>query len=262
MFRQSFVVAAMVAGLLGPAGGLASSRELATVVVQSPGADESASFDGVVEAVRQTVVAAQVTGAVVAVEVKAGDVVRQARCMARIDARAASRTSPRATRRCNPRAPRSKCGQGVRPPEQLFEKNYTSRAALEACRAQFKATEAQCRRNWLRRVRHVRNPGFFVVKAPYGGVISDVPITLGDMAMPGRALAHHLRSRRHTGYRGGSANGYRPDRLGQAGENPGPPVPPRAASGLHLPTCSCCPRRMRLPTRPRSGSTCRRQPAT
>ena len=30
--------------------------------------------------------------------------------------------------------------------------------------------------------------GFFSVRAPFHGVVSDVPVTLGDMAMPGRPL--------------------------------------------------------------------------
>ena len=189
MFRQSFVVAAMVAGLLGPAGGLASSRELATVVVQSPGADESASFDGVVEAVRQTVVAAQVTGAVVAVEVKAGDVVRAGQVLARIDARAAEQNVAASDAQVqSARATLEVAVKEFDRQRQLFEKNYTSRAALERAEAQFKATEAQVSAQLAQAGAARAQSGFFVVKAPYGGVISDVPITLGDMAMPGRAL--------------------------------------------------------------------------
>jgi membrane fusion protein, multidrug efflux system len=30
--------------------------------------------------------------------------------------------------------------------------------------------------------------GFYVVRAPYAGVVSEVPVALGDMALPGRAL--------------------------------------------------------------------------
>ena len=89
MFRKCIVSAAVVAGLLGSFGTFASSRELATAVVQSSGAGEVASFDGVVEAVRQTVVAAQVSGAVVTVDVKAGDAVRAGQVLARIDGRTA-----------------------------------------------------------------------------------------------------------------------------------------------------------------------------
>ena len=30
--------------------------------------------------------------------------------------------------------------------------------------------------------------GFYVVRAPFAGVVSEVPVQLGDMAMPGRPL--------------------------------------------------------------------------
>ena len=189
MFKECFVGAAMVAGLLGSAGSLASSRELATAVVRSPGAGESASFDGVVEAVRQTVVSAQVSGAVVAVEVKAGDVVRAGQVLARIDARAAEQNVAASDAQVqSARATLEVAIKEFDRQRQLFEKNYTSRAALERAEAQFKATEAQVSAQLARASAARAQSGFFVVKAPYGGVVSEVPITLGDMAMPGRAL--------------------------------------------------------------------------
>src|SRR5262245_33118791 len=188
-FKVCFVGAAMVAGLLGSAGTLASSRELATAVVQSPAAGESASFDGVVEAVRRTVVSAQVSGAVVAVEVKAGDVVKAGQVLARIDARAAEQNVAASDAQVlSARATLEVAIKEFERQKQLFEKNYTSRAALERAEAQFKATEAQVSAQLAQAGSARAQSGFFVVKAPYGGVISEVPITLGDMAMPGRAL--------------------------------------------------------------------------
>jgi multidrug resistance efflux pump len=70
----------------------------------------------------------------------------------------------------------------------LFEKNYTSQAALERAEAQFKATQAQVSAQLAQAGAARAQSGFFVVRAPYGGVIADVPAMLGDMAMPGRPL--------------------------------------------------------------------------
>ena len=82
---------ALIAGLLLPAAGsLAVPAALATAPVQTAGAQASSGFDGVVEAVRQTVIAAQVAGAVTALDVKAGDTVKSGQVLARIDARAAA----------------------------------------------------------------------------------------------------------------------------------------------------------------------------
>jgi len=189
MIKQCFVGAAMVLGLLGSAGSVSTPRALATAVVQSAGAGESASFDGVVEAVRQTVVAAQVSGTVISVEAKAGDVVRAGQVLARIDARAAEQAA--AASDAQVQAARATLEVAIKEfdrQKQLFEKNYTSRAALERAEAQFKATEALVSAQLAQAGAARAQSGFFVVKAPYGGVISYVPITLGDMAMPGRAL--------------------------------------------------------------------------
>jgi multidrug efflux pump subunit AcrA (membrane-fusion protein) len=62
---------------------------LQTVTVQSTGAAGVVSLDAVVEPVRQTVLAAQVPGAIVALLVKAGDTVRAGQPLVRIDAQAA-----------------------------------------------------------------------------------------------------------------------------------------------------------------------------
>ncbi|MEO8754852.1 MAG: efflux RND transporter periplasmic adaptor subunit [Casimicrobiaceae bacterium] len=179
----------MVAGVLGAPGSLASPRQLATAIVQSPGAVESASFDGVVEAVRQTVVAAQVSGAVIAVEVKAGDVVKTGQVLARIDARTAEQNV--AASDAQVQSARATLEVAIKEYDrqtQLFERNFTSRAALERAEAQFKATQAQVSAQLAEAGAARAQSGFFVIKAPYGGVIAEVPITLGDMAMPGRAL--------------------------------------------------------------------------
>jgi RND family efflux transporter MFP subunit len=142
-----------------------------------------------VEAVRQTVVAAQVSGAVVAVEVKAGDVVKAGQVLARIDARAAEQNV--AASDAQVQSARATLEVAIKEFDRqklLFEKNYTSRAALERAEAQFKATQAQVSAQLAQAGAARAQSGFFVVKAPYNGVISEVPIMLGDMAMPGRAL--------------------------------------------------------------------------
>ena len=72
---------------------------LASAPVETSQREASSGFDGVVEAVRQSVVAAQVSGAVTAIEVKVGDRSRPAR-WSRIDARTPNRMPPPVTLRC------------------------------------------------------------------------------------------------------------------------------------------------------------------
>lgn len=189
MLKGCLVGTLLAASLFGPAAGPAIAGELATAVVQSPGAGETASFDGVVEAIRQTAVSAQVSGAVVAIEVKVGDVVKAGQVLARIDARAAEQNVAVSDAQVqSARATLEVATKDFERQKQLFEKNYTSQAALEKAEAQFKATQAQVSAQLAQAGVARAQSGYFVVKAPYGGVVAEVPVMQGDMAMPGRPL--------------------------------------------------------------------------
>ena len=72
-----------------PTATIASDTALPHVVVSAGGARDRVGYDGVVEAIRQTVLAGQVAGAIIALDVKAGDLVKAGQTIARIDARAA-----------------------------------------------------------------------------------------------------------------------------------------------------------------------------
>ncbi len=96
----------------------AAAQPLNAVTAQSASARPSAAFDGVVEAVRQTVIAAQVSGAVVRLDVKAGDRVQAGQVLLRIDARAAEQNGGGRRRAGAGGARRAGRGdQGVRAPE-------------------------------------------------------------------------------------------------------------------------------------------------
>jgi RND family efflux transporter MFP subunit len=181
---------AMVAGLLLPAGlSLAAPDALVTAPVQTAGAQPGSGFDGVVEAVRQTVVAAQVAGAVTAIDVKAGDTVKAGQVLVRIDARAAEQTASASEAQVqSAKALLEMASKDFERQKQLFQKQYISQAALERAESQFKATQAQSAALLAQAGAARTQTGFYVVRAPFAGVVSEVPVALGDMAMPGRAL--------------------------------------------------------------------------
>jgi len=167
----------------------AAAPALRTAAASAATSGRSASYDGVVEAVRQTSVAAQVPGAVVMLAVKAGDRVQAGQVLLRLDARAAEQNA--AAGAAQVRAARA--GQEVATREyerqkQLFEKNYISRAALERAEAQYKATQAEAAAQLASAGAARTQTDFHVVRAPYAGVVADVAVVLGDMAMPGRPL--------------------------------------------------------------------------
>jgi multidrug efflux system membrane fusion protein len=163
--------------------------ELRTAAASTATAGRNASYDGVVEAVRQTTVAAQVPGAVVALNVKAGDRVQAGQVLLRLDARAADQNA--AAGAAQVRAARATQEAATREYErqkQLFEKNYISRAALDRAEAQYKATQAEAAAQLASAGAARTQSDFHVVRAPYAGVVADVAVVLGDMAMPGRPL--------------------------------------------------------------------------
>src|SRR5512144_1205630 len=96
--RAALPLVLMFASALGPV----PSRALApndavppveSVAVTAQDGPTPTAYEGVVEAVRQTVLAAQVAGAVVALHVRAGDRVQAGQVLLRVDARAADPTA-------------------------------------------------------------------------------------------------------------------------------------------------------------------------
>jgi RND family efflux transporter MFP subunit len=71
---------------------------------------------------------------------------------------------------------------------QLYSKAYISQAALEQAEAQYKATQAQVNAQLAQAGAARTQSGFYLVRAPFAGVVAEVPVQLGDMAMPGRPL--------------------------------------------------------------------------
>jgi RND family efflux transporter MFP subunit len=162
---------------------------LATVAAQSERGAAPAGYDGVVQAVRQTVIAAQVPGAVVELPVKAGDTVQAGQLLARLDARAAQQTAAAGAAQVQAaRAAQEAAAREYERQKQLFEKRYISQAALDRAEAQHKAAQAEAAAQLASAGAARTQSGFYVVRAPYAGVVSDVAVVLGDMAMPGRAL--------------------------------------------------------------------------
>jgi RND family efflux transporter MFP subunit len=163
---------------------------LPTAPVRAAGAGTGISaYDGVVEAVRQTVVAAQVAGAVIALEVKAGDTVKAGQLLARIDARTAEQNASAAQAQVrSAQAMLEVATKDFERQKQLHDKQYISAAALERAESQYKATQAQAAALLAQAGAAGTQSGLHVVRAPYAGVVAEVPVALGDMALPGKAL--------------------------------------------------------------------------
>ena len=193
----ALAAAGLAAGGFGVAGhaagpSAAAADEVparASAVVASGAPSQAAGYDGVVEALRQTVVAAQVPGAVVALNVKAGDRVKAGQVLLRLDARAAEQQAGAAAAQVQAaRAAQEAATREFERQRQLHQKNYISQAALDRAEAQHKSAQAQAAAQLAAAGAARTESGFYTVKAPYDGIVSDVAVVLGDLALPGRPL--------------------------------------------------------------------------
>ena len=190
MLMPPLATAALLTGLLAvQAVWAVEATPLKTHAVLAGGAARQSSVDGVVEAVRDTTLSAQVPGAIVALTVKAGDTVKAGQELVRIDARAASQSAAASVAQVDAaRASLQVASKEFERQKQLFQKQYISQAALDRAQAQLQASQAQVQALQAQAGAATTQSGFYVLKAPYAGVISEVPVALGDMAMPGRPL--------------------------------------------------------------------------
>ena len=162
---------------------------IASAAVATRGGSAGTAYEGVVEALRQTVVAAQVAGAVVALQVRAGDRVHAGQVLLRIDARAAEQTAAAGAAQARAaRAALDAAGREFERQEQLFAQGFISRAALDHADARFRTAQAEASAQLASAGAARTQSELYVVKAPYDGVVAGVAVVLGDMALPGRPL--------------------------------------------------------------------------
>ena len=140
------VATALALALAAPltAAGGSGTPGLATAPVTVISGDETTSFDGVVQAVRQTVLAAQVAGSVVALDARAGARVKAGQVLVRLDARAAEQQAGAAAAQVQvARAAQEAATREVERQRELFQQHYISQAALDRAEAQFKSAQAE-----------------------------------------------------------------------------------------------------------------------
>ena len=162
---------------------------LATTEVLSSARTDMQSVDGVVEPIRQATLAAQVSGSIVRIGVQVGDRVRAGQELLRIDAHAAALVvQSNAAQVDAARANLAVAAKEFERQQQLLQKQYISQAALERSQAQFQSAQAQVQSLQAQTNVVQTQQGFYVISAPFAGIVSELPVTLGDMAMPGRPL--------------------------------------------------------------------------
>ena len=126
--------------------------------------------EGVVEAVRQTTLGAQIAGRIVALDVKAGDTVRAGQVLARIDARTAEQAV--AASRSQVAEAQANLANARRKYERnrdLVAQKFVSQAALDQAEAEYKAAQAQLAAVAANEGQAIAAQSFTTIVAPYAG---------------------------------------------------------------------------------------------
>lgn len=162
---------------------------LATATVTQSSQAKVFIVEGVVEAVKTSLVAPQVTGDITHLPVKAGDYVKAGQLLARIDTRMASQQAmTNQAQVAAAQAQLSAAKQEFERKRRLHEKQYISQAAFERAESDYKTAQAQTKAQLAQSgVANVQT-GLHTISAPYSGVVAEVMVEQGDMAMPGSPL--------------------------------------------------------------------------
>ncbi len=151
------------------------AQDLPIIVVQPHSLALTFSADGVVEAVQQAVVAAQVAGRVVEVRADAGQTVKRGDVLMRLDAREAAESAAAAE------AQYRNARVNYERSQQLVARKFLSSAALDKAKADFDTASAQ-RGSAGAALSHA------TILAPTSGILARRHAELGDLASPGKPL--------------------------------------------------------------------------
>ena len=167
----------------------AAFAQPATTPVEFRDVDEVYAADGVVEAVRQSTVAAQIAGRIVELRADVGDRVAKGQVLARIDEREAAQVVASSEAQiARATADLANARATLDRNRKLLEKQYISQAAVDRAQAEHDAAAAALAAAKAGTGAATAARSHTVITAPFAGVIAERPVQLGEMAQPGRPL--------------------------------------------------------------------------
>lgn len=169
--------------------GVAYAAELETVTTSRETVTQRQSFDGTVEAVNRSTVAAQIAGEVTEINFDVHDTVPKGAVILRIDdtqARAAL-AQARASA-AEARAGLSEAAVNFRRVSDLFERNAVSQAEYDQAEAGYQAAQARVEAARAAVKQAETRLGYTEIKAPYAGIVVERHIEVGEVVQPGTPL--------------------------------------------------------------------------
>lgn len=173
--------------LAAPAAWAALPFETATVNYAM--AEAGYSTEATVEAVKQSTLAAQVSGRVAAVYFDAGDFVKAGTVILRLSAQElASAVAGSQAQVAQAEANLAHARANYQRQQLLFQQKFISQAALDRATADFQAAEAAARAARAGVGQTAAVKGYTVITAPYSGVVATRHVEVGETVAPGTPL--------------------------------------------------------------------------
>lgn len=167
----------------------ASAEPLLTAPVSYKEVASTYAADGQVEAVKQSTVAAQISGRITEVNFKVGDLVKQGQVLVRIDETAVNQQLAGSQAQvAAAKAQLDNARLNLERNKQLVAQNFVSKAALDRAITEFDAAEANYKAALAGSGQASTTRSYATVTAPYSGVVSAVLVEVGDTVFPGKPL--------------------------------------------------------------------------
>lgn len=166
-----------------------AATPLATLVVQAAAGANVLVAEGVVEATRQSVIAAQIPARIVEMKVRAGDAVTSGQVLLRLDSRAATgELAASEAQAASARVQLDVAQREFERSQRLFAQKYISQAAMDQAEAKWKSAEAQKNASAAQAGVASTLSTFTTLVAPFAGIVAAVNVEQGDVAIPGAPL--------------------------------------------------------------------------
>ena len=185
----SIVMLTALIGALVPASAHAQPRSLATIAVGQSAANGYYLADGKIEAIRETSIAAQVSGQVIERTVRAGDRVKIGQVLVRIDPRAAQQSQAAAAAQlAAAQAQLVAAEKNLVRTKELVEQKFMSSAMLDKVEADYRAAQETVQALRAQKAGAATQTGWHTLSAPFDGIVTTTSTEVGDTAMPGKPL--------------------------------------------------------------------------
>lgn len=173
--------------LAAPPAWAALPFPVATVKYQV--ADTGYSTEATVEAVKQSTIAAQVSGRVAAVNFDAGDYVKAGAVIVRLSAaELGSAVAGSRAQVAQAEAELANARANYQRQQALYQQKFISQAALDRAAAEFRAAEAAARAARAGVGQTAAVSSYTVITAPYSGVVAARHVEVGETVSPGKPL--------------------------------------------------------------------------